>query len=722
MVQRNDPCPCGSGKKYKKCCLERQAAAPEVNALWESALAQHRAGRLLDAERLYREVLVHQAAHGPALHRLSVLAYQRGQAASAIDLLTRATAAYADHPVAAQRDEHAEACNNLGTLYLSQSEAAAAEAPLQHAIRLRPAYAEAHFNLGICLLRQAKWDEARRHLQQAVEIKPEYAEAHDSLGTVHARSDRLGEAKACFEQAIRLNPSYAPAYYNLATALMTHGHEVSAALNFKKALALEPGYGDALYNLGTLYLNANAADEALSCFTRALQLQPDFTLAQVNLGNALLNLGRGEEAVAYLGRVVERQPASTAAYDAWLQALNYLSDIAPIALLEAHRRYAAQFETPLRPHWPLHDSGRDPARRLRIGYVSADLRLHSVALFMEPILAHHDKREVEVYCYYNHVHQDAVTMRLKAHADHWIPCKDLNDAALAARIEADGIDILVDLSGHTAGNRLPVFARKPAPVQLSYLGYVATTGLSAMDYRLTNVDADPPGNEAYNSERLYRMPRALWCFRPAADSPAPDPVPPAARNGYVTFASLNNFAKLTPAMLATWADLLRAVPGARLRLVGVPQGTARRRLYERFAAQGVGAERLAVEGKVSTALFRLLHREIDIALDPYPHNGNTTTCESLWMGVPVISLTGSSFVSRFGNALLKTVGLSELAAEDEAAYVATAAALARDPDRLGTLRATLRERMAASALRDEAGFTRELEDAYRTMWRAGYAA
>jgi predicted O-linked N-acetylglucosamine transferase (SPINDLY family) len=336
---------------------------------------------------------------------------------------------------------------------------------------------------------------------------------------------------------------------------------------------------------------------------------------------------------------------------------------------------------------------------------------------MEPVLAHHDKTRVEVFCYYNDHRQDEVMQRLKLFADQWLPCQDLDDDTLAARIQADGIDILVDLAGHTAGNRLAVFARKPAPVQLTYLGYPATTGLEAMDWRLVTADTDPPGAEVWHSERLYRLPRSLWCYRPAADNPQVSPSVPAARKGYVTFACLNKLAKLSDATVRVWSAILKRLPDSRLALTGLPEGSARERLRSRFAAQGIDAERLELHGKLSQAAYYGLLQEVDIALDPFPYNGTTTTCQGLWMGLPVVTMVGETSVARSGYALLRTVGLDEFAARDEAAYVETAAALARDLDRVGTLRATLRERTAASALRDEAGFTRELEAAYRAMWR-----
>jgi predicted O-linked N-acetylglucosamine transferase (SPINDLY family) len=349
--------------------------------------------------------------------------------------------------------------------------------------------------------------------------------------------------------------------------------------------------------------------------------------------------------------------------------------------------------------------------------VSADFCYHSVAYFFQSILAAHDRDRFEVTCYSNSNQHDAMASRLQAAADRWVPCRGMTDEQLAERIRGDGIDILVDLSGHTRGNRLLAFARKPAPVQVTYLGYAGTTGLVSMDYRLCTQDTDPPGAEAWHSERLYRLPRSLWAYRPPVELSADAAPAPRARTGAVTFGSMNMLAKVSPQTFSLWGKILLQLPEARLVMTSVPAGEARELVRQRFAAQGIAADRLELHGKLAYAQYRELLRRIDIALDPYPYNGTTTTCDTLWWGIPVVSLTGETSVSRSGHALLKAVGLEELAAPDEAAYVGTAVGLARDADRLMALRAGLRARIEASPLRDEAGFTRELELAYHAMWR-----
>ncbi len=624
--ERNAPCPCGSGKKYKKCCLGREATrAPAGGAPLQTALHYHRAGRLNEAERLYREILAGTPDQPQALHGLGLLAHQLGQHAPALELLNRALTSFAQHPVSSLREERAEAYNNLGIVYLSTGDPGRAMASFREAIHIRGDYAEAHYNLGTALLNLGRWDEAIPIFHSAIALKANYAEAYYNLGTVFGNQGELDRAIACFHKALSINPAYAEAYYNLGTAFMNQGSYDQAVASFKKALVLKPAYIEVHYNLGTLYLSLGAVEEAMSCFKQALALQPEFALAHLNLGNALLNQGRVNVAMESLLYARKLQPNLALAYDSRLLALNYLPESTPAAIYEEHRGYAARFEAPLRPSWPMHTNNRDPERRLKVGYVSADFRLHPVAYFLEPLLAHHDKRAVEVYCYYNHTLHDAVTERLIPLADDWIRCKALTDEQLAARIQADGIDILVDLAGHTAGNRLLVFARKPAPVQVTYLGYPATTGLSAIDYRLVTADTDPPGAEAWHSERLYRLPRSLWCYRPSPDMPAVIPTTAARRNGFITFGSMNNIAKVSEAALAAWSQLLQAVPGARLVMTNLPQGEARDVLVQRFAAHGIAAARLhparqAAGGGVLRAAEHHRHRAGPVSVHGHHHH------------------------------------------------------------------------------------------------------
>jgi predicted O-linked N-acetylglucosamine transferase (SPINDLY family) len=434
-------------------------------------------------------------------------------------------------------------------------------------------------------------------------------------------------------------------------------------------------------------------------------------------GGALYGQGRIDEAVRASLRAVEMRGDMSLTFSNALLMANYVSGLSPEVLVARHREFDERYGAVER--YAGHGNEVDAERRLRVGYVSADFRRHSVAYFIEPVLGAHDRERFEVYGYCNHALEDEVTARLRARADGWVNCVRLSDEELAQRIRADRIDILVDLTGHTAGNRLLMFARKPAPVQVTYLGYPTSTGLSAIDYRLTDWEVDPPGYEAYNAERPVRLEHSYYCYRPLETSP-PVSALPARQAGHITFASFNNFAKASPATQELWARVLEAVPGSRLLLKAksLEDAGVRASVLERLTRLGVEPARVELrgwEGEVGGQL--VLYGRVDIGLDTHPYNGGTTTCEALWMGVPVVTLAGDTHASRMGASLLKVAGLSQLVARSAEQYVRIAQELAQDLDALERLRSGMRERLRGSALLDEHGFTRRLEAAYRQMWR-----
>lgn len=579
-----------------------------------------------------------------------------------------------------------------------------------------PAAAAEHYRRGLEYAAAGRFDDAAACYRMALTIAPAFVTAEINLGNLLAAHGRLEEALRSFERAREFAPANLLAHYNAGNALLGLGRFTDAVARFRAALAIAPEDAFSHVNLGVALQRAGRLDEAEASLVRAAALAPGLAEARANLGKLRHAIGLAREAVDCLREAVALRP-DAATYSALLMAGLYLEESDPARAFALHRGYADAVETPLRACWRPHANVRDPGRRLRLGYVSADFRKHSVAAFIEPVLAHHDHGAFEVYCYYNHATEDEVTRRLRACADAWLPCAALGDDALAQRIRADGIDILVDLSGHTRDNRLPVFARRPAPVQASWLGYPATTGLEAIDYRLCSEDSDPPGQEQWHSEALWRLPRSAWCHRPGEDIAAVSAQPPCMQLGYVTFAVINKLAKLSPAAIAVWSDIMGRVPASRLEITGVPAGSARQRLLARFAEHGIAADRITAHERLPASEFQALRARADFALDTFPYNGTTTTCETLWAGIPVIALRGEVSVARAGHALLRLLGLEELVAPDAATYVEIAVGLAREPGRLLTLRAGLRARFEASALRDEEGFTRELEAAYRGMWR-----
>jgi predicted O-linked N-acetylglucosamine transferase (SPINDLY family)/predicted SAM-dependent methyltransferase len=577
---------------------------------------------------------------------------------------------------------------------------------------------------GYDLAMLGKPEEALARFQQIVEYDPDCPDALYYLGSVACNEGRHVEAIHFFQKAVDARPNDAAFWFVLAGQLFNLGRHDEAIRAFQGGLALHPHSVDMAGSMWMAMLLDDHVEEARQAVERARDAGLESPQIDADLGAIYRDHGRIDESIAAYRRVLERAPDDAATYSNLLFMLSYDERFDSRALLAEHQRYAARFARPyIAPppdlEWP---------RRIRVGYVSGDFRRHVVAFFIEPILEHHDRNRFEVVCYYNHRADDSYTARLRGVADRWVECEHLSDAELADRIREDRIDILVDLAGHTAYNRAQMFAMKPAPVQVSYLGYPGTTGLSAIDYRITDARADPPGEaDEHSAERLVRLPNCFHCFRPREDSPAVGPLP-AAASGYITFGCFNNFSKLSPGFLDTAARVLDAVPGSRLWLKGqalaVPY--VAERVRKRFIAAGIDPNRLKLSGWKKTLEDHLeAYNSVDIALDSFPYNGTTTTCEAMWMGVPVVTLVGDRHAARVGHSLLRAVGLEEFVAGSVDDYVKVSARLASDVGRLDAMRRDLREHVRRSPLTDEQGFTSTLEACYLQMWetaRTGDAA
>ena len=476
---------------------------------------------------------------------------------------------------------------------------------------------------------------------------------------------------------------------------------------------------ESLSNLGNALFGQHKLEEAVAAYRQAIGIRPDFAGAHSNLGLVLTAQGKLDEAVAAYRQAIGIKPSLSQAFTNMLIGLNYDDKSTNEDLFAAHREWDERYGQRA-PRFTAYTNDRDPARRLRIGYLSPDFRQHSVAYFVEPLLQGHDRQKVEVFCYAEVTRPDLVTTRLQGLADHWLVTVGLSDEQLAERIRTDGIDILVDVAGHTAGNRLLVFARKPAPVQVTWLGYPNTTGLKAIDYRLVDAVTDPVGEaDAWASETLVRLKDGFLCYSGVRDGPEPTSAP-CLRTGTVTFGSFNNPAKVSTATFDAWAKLLSRLPQARLLLKGRPFADAATRVLflDRLGERGVSAERVELLAwQPDLAEHLALYHRVDIALDPFPYNGTTTTCEALWMGVPVITLRGHRHAGRVGASLLTQVGLTDLIADSTEEYVEIAVALAGNPGRLDELHRLLRPRVAASPLCDEGAFAAKIEAAFRTMWQ-----
>ncbi|MDP6774218.1 MAG: tetratricopeptide repeat protein [Rhodospirillales bacterium] len=612
--------------------------------------------------------------------------------------------------------------NNLGNALASQGEAEMAQAAYREALKADPRFVDALYNLGNVLAGQGRADEAADAYRRAVAIDPGLAPAHVNLGNALLLQGKADEAVAAYRQALASHPNFAEAHYNLARALMDQGKTDEAAAAYGQALDIDPDNAPALNGLGMALKKQGRLAEAAAAFRRALDVDADFSEASNNLGNALVEQGRIDDAIASYRRALAVKPADAEVHSNLLLGLNYLADIRPKEIFEAHLEWGKAQDAAAEASEPPPPSRSPEAERLRVGYVSPDFRTHSVAYFLEPLLAAHDSVAFEVFCYPCDRRVDATTRRLRRAATHWRPIAGLSDEDALRLIREDGIDILVDVAGHTANNRLPLFARKPAPLQFSWLGYPNTTGLSAIDYRLTDADADPPGAEELHTEALIRLETGFLCYMGpgGGNEKAPDIGPfPCLENGYVTFASFNNLSKVTAEVVAAWSRILGHVADSRLLLKAraLADGETRRACGEMFAAQGIAAERLELHGFMDNADDHLgLYGMADFALDPFPYNGTATTCEALWMGVPVVSLSGERHAGRVGTSILNRLGLSQFAAATVEEYVRTAVGLAGRVDELAELRLGLRTRMKASPLGDAAAFAGAVEDAYRKAW------
>lgn len=539
------------------------------------------------------------------------------------------------------------------------------------------------------------------------------------LIAAHRQAGALAEALRTAEHAARRGIRTAALLNNHAAVLQDVGRAAECEALCRSALELEPDFAEAHDNLGTALLTLRRFDEAAACFVRALELHPGLTKSRENLAIYHRDKGQLDQAEACLREAIARDPGSVSTRSALLFVLQLSGRLSAEALFAEHRAYGEAVEacTAL----PAVRSARVDRKKLRIGYVSGDFRTHSVAYFFEPLLTHHDRSRFEIACYYSNGRSDAVTQRIRAQSDLWVECVGQSDAALAERIHADDIDILVDLSGHTGNNRLPAFALKPAPVQMTWLGYSDTTGMKRMDFRITDCFVSPEGRfERWHTEKLLRLPNAFLCYAPPDDAPSVARAP-SAEAGHVTFGCFNFLGKVSDEILLAWAEILRRSPSARLLLKNKSlgdQGT-RSALQARVARCGIPSERLLLQAYEPDLKSHLEHYgRVDVALDSFPYAGGTTTCEALWMGVPVISLVGDSYVSRMGLSLLTNAGHPEWAAHSVDDYIDTALSVAESRTELYRMREAQREKLSAQPLFRPAQFARDMEDAYESAWAA----
>jgi protein O-GlcNAc transferase len=733
----------GDAEQAEKMFRRAIAISPDTAAYHANlGVTLKRAGRVSEAIECYRRALLAQGDDPGVLCNLGNALLESGRPEEAVRYLEKAVAI---------RPDHADAHVNLAIALHALGRIEEACAHAREAVRLAPSDAGAHSNLGLVLRARGDLDEAERALEKAIALDPRHAVAHNNRGLVHLARGDADKARSCFESAVAMQPSYADAWANLGGALGTLGKARDALRCFERAAAHAPGdlrmatgVGNALRgagrideaiatlqgvvarfpkaavargSLGLALLERRRYDEARLELERAIDYAPDDALAQNNLGTCHWAAGDVEKAVRCFRRALVLDPGNVRARSNLVMNLNYLPEVSRSGLYAEHRSAGERIEAGLKPGWTPHANSRDAERKLKIGYVSGDFCEHAVSFFTEPVLARHDKARFEVFCLSAGTREDQVTGRFREHADHWIALAGMSDERGALLVREAGIDILIDLSGHTALNRLALFARKPAPVQAHWLGYINTTGMESIDYRITDGRVDPAGpGDRYYTERLVRLP-LVCAFEAPRSCPEVGPLP-SLTGGAFTFACLNRIAKVTAAVVETWSRILRQVPESMLQLGAADDEPSKSRIVEGFERYGIPASRLRFMSKLPLDAYLALHGEIDLTLDPFPYNGGATSCHSLWMGVPFVALRGDRYMGRMGMDLLESVGLGEFVAGDPDEYVEIAVRTATHRAELAEIRRTLRQQVLGSPLGGIDDFARTLEAAYRGMWRA----
>ncbi|MBK1642766.1 glycosyltransferase [Chromatium okenii] len=737
-----------------------------IQTLHDDALSHHRAGRLDVAESLYRAILALNADHADAHHNLGIIEFQSQRIASGLTHLRRAVGlapkiggywiSLADSLVIAEQFDEAhlileqlkktgqklivkkvsdrikkssnrllakeEICQVMPYKSKKQIEDLfrkgqffEAESLARHLVEQYPKDSFSWKALGTILFKRRLFEDALEALSKAVNLTADDAELLNNLGNTLQHLNRPDEALFCYRRSLELNPDYAVVHSSIATTLSSLGFKNEAIDSHRRALALDPNLVDSLNALGVVLKETGRLDEALKYLRKSLELNPQYAEGYNNLGTALQELGKIDEAIFAYRQAFQLNADLTVGYSNLLFALNYHPDKPAEEVFTEYQKFDKNVGDQGRVFWFKHSNNPDPNRCLRIGYVSPDFRSHSTRYFLEPLLAHHDQSDIEVIAYAELKVEDDVTARYRQHVDHWVTTRGLSDASLTKQIRADGIDILVDLAGQTADNRLTVFARRPAPIAVSWLGYGYTTGLSAIDYFLTDDIMAPIGSEHLFAETPWRIAVPSMVYRPNMNMGNVSSLP-ALGSGIITFGTLTRGIRINHHVVRVWSTILQRLPKSRLMIQSGTFTTQSMQnlIIEQFSAYGIAPERLDVGCRTPSCDVL---RDTDISLDCFPHNSGTTLIESLYMGVPFITLAARPSVGRIGSTILHGAGHPEWIAHDEEDYIEKAIALASDLPRLAAIRASLRAELEASPWRDEVGFAKRVEQAYRNMWQ-----
>jgi len=729
------------GENHKR-SVENGPDAP-TDPLMRDGVARHMKGDLEGAEAAYRAVLDEEADHVDALHLLGNVLGQRGQLDQASALLKRALELNPRHASAMvdlgnvyrasgepQRamdcyqdalgvsPDNVAANRNLGYLQLENGHDAEGLKYLKTAVTAEPGVLQDQFTLAEGLASSGAHAEAIPHYTKVVELKPDLAIAHNHLAYSLSACGLHERAAKHYKEAIALDPTDHASCNDFGLLLQKFGQHDAAAEYFKKTIELKPEFSGGHLNLGNIYRDLHRFVEARRCYEKTLELDPDNADAYNNLGTILKDQGSVARATECARRAIELRSGFTEAHSNLLMNLQYLDDVTTETLYQAHLEWVRCQIGHDDRQFSNYRNSRDPDRPLRIGYVSPDFITHPVGLFLEPVLESHDESRVQVICYDNLYRGDAVTERLKLLANEWRPIAGHSDDRVAEMIQNDGIDILVDLAGHTANNRMRLFSRKPAPVQASWIGYLHSTGLAQMDYLIADSVAVPENTQQRFSETVMRLPHCFLCYGQPKNRPEVAP-PPALANGYVTFGCYNNLAKVSKNVLGLWRKILDQTAQSRLLLksAAFTDAETRDEFLKNLEAMGFDATRMLLEGQSAHGEYFLSYGQIDIALDPFPFSGGTISADALWMGVPVVTLAGDRMASRTSASILTCLGLDRLVTFDGDSYVNAAVSLAEDPAGLASLRQGMRPRFSQTALGEPEIFTANLETAYGQMWQ-----
>lgn len=681
-----------------------------INEIIHSALQHYHSGNLQLAEQIFKTALERSPDNSDILYFLGIIYSQSKNYDLAIQHIQRSLQSNANN---------INAYLVLGMIFEQKGLLDEAVMSYQKAIQYFPDSAELQCNLGNIFKEIGQFDEAILHYQKSLQLNPVFAEAHTNLGIAFYKKGQLDEAITCYKEALEINPDSAILYNNLGLAFEVKGQRDQAIICYQKVLQLDPDFAGAYGNLGNILLDNGNLNEAIDCYQKTLQLNPNSAEAITNIGIALCEQGKLKEADTLLRRAVQINTDYSVGFSKFLFFINYNYAYDAETIFIEHQKFSKQFAEPLSYTITPHIKNQKLNGRLKIGYISPDFRRHPVAFFIEPVLMTHNQDNFEIFCYSDVIVSDEVTKRIQGYSNQWRNITGMSDQKAAEIIRNDRIEILVDLAGHTEHNRMLLFARKPAPVQVSMIGYPATTGISAIDYKIVDCYTDPPGmTEQFYTEKLIRLSESFLCYLPEKDSPKVDNLP-ALTGGYITFGSFNKFAKVSLKVLSLWIEILKTIPDSHLimKAKSLADRSTREYVIDTFKHAGISEERIELLPFKSSARHHLeVYNRIDIGLDTFPYNGTTTTCEAAWMGVPVITLAGNTHASRVGLSLLTNIGLSELVALTPDEYVKIAVDLAKDLNRLKSLRKGLRDMISHSPLTDAKKYTANLEKSYRRMW------